>query len=322
MQFFANLYSLSPHWGYITSGGTQGNEQGLYMGRHVLEKHGKPILYFSEEAHYSIASLSKVLGLESCVIQSKANGEMDYQDLKQKLNPQRPTLFSLSIGTTFKGAIDRIEIIQSLVREKKVKHVFYHADAALFGGYLPFYQSGTKPNLNFQKYPYDSIAVSGHKFFGSPIPLGIFLIREEYLHNMKSEYIEYIHSYNVTIPCSRSALNTLILWWIIATTPKEMFVREANQMLANAHYFYDELRKRHYPVWLNAHSNTVIFKAPSPELCERWTLSLQTCTKLGHLAYAIMMQHVDKKMINEFLNELDQEKSKTKVKIVKLNDPN
>ena len=47
LQFFANLYSIKPHWGYITSGGTQGNEQGLYIGRQVLEKYGHPIIYFS-----------------------------------------------------------------------------------------------------------------------------------------------------------------------------------------------------------------------------------------------------------------------------------
>jgi histidine decarboxylase len=119
LQFFANLYSLKPHWGYITSGGTQGNEQGLYMGRNILEKYGKPILYFSEEAHYSIASLSQVLGLDARIIQAKPNGEMDYQDLKEKLDRHRPALFSLSIGTTFKGAIDRIEVIQSIVQEKE-----------------------------------------------------------------------------------------------------------------------------------------------------------------------------------------------------------
>jgi histidine decarboxylase len=310
LQFFAHLYSLNPHWGYITSGGTQGNEQGLYMGRHVLEKYGRPILYFSEDAHYSIASLSKVLELDCCVIHSQSSGEMDYADLDQKLDPARPALFSLSIGTTFKGAIDRIEKVEAIVRKKKVAHVFYHADAALFGGYLPFYPDETKPDLNFQKYPYDSIAVSGHKFFGSPTPLGIFLIREEHVHAMEAEYIEYIHSHNMTLPCSRSALNTLIFWWIITTTPREEFIRESVQMIENARYFYEELQKRQYPVWLNPYSNTLFFKAPAEEMSKRWTLSLFTCPQLGPLAHAIMMQHVDKEMIDQFLSELEQEQKK------------
>lgn len=307
IEYFAKIFSLSRSWGYITSGGTQGNEQGLYMGRVALAKFGQPILYFSEEAHYSIGSLGKILGLEICKVDSQPTGEMDYEDLKRKLNAKRPALFSLSIGTTFKGGIDRIEIIQSLVQAKGVEHVFYHADAALFGGYLPFYSSSTKPDLNFEKHPYDSIAVSGHKFFGSPTPLGIFLIRYEYVEALHGEYIEYIHTHNVTIPCSRSSLNTLIFWWTVTTTPKEEFRREIEVIMENAHYLYTQLKKRHYPVWLNSDSNTVYFKAPSLELCKHWTLSLFTCDKLGPLAHAIIMQHVDREMIDEFLQELDHE---------------
>lgn len=307
LQFFAQLYAIKPYWGYITSGGTQGNEQGLYMGRNVLEKHGHPILYYSEEAHYSIATLSKVLGLETIVIRSKENGEMIYVDLKEKLEPNRPALFSLSIGTTFKGAIDRIEIIDAIVKEKNIKHVFYHADAALFGGFLPFYQGQGKPDLNFEKYPYDSIAVSGHKFFGSPTPLGIFLIRERYLQSIKAEYIEYIHSNNMTLPCSRSALSTLTFWWMIATTYFEEFVKDSNELIHNAEYLYQGLQDLKYPSWLNPYSNTIFFKAPSFMLSKRWTLSLFTCPQLGPIAHAIIMQHVNKHMIDKFLQDMRQE---------------
>ena len=84
---------------------------------------------------------------------------------------------------------------------------------------------------------------------------------------------------------------------------------EANQILDNAVYLFAELKKRHYPVWLNPHSNTVYFKAPSLPLCRRWSLSLMTCRCLGHLAHAIVMQHVDRKMIDQFLEELDEERT-------------
>lgn len=315
LDYFADLFALRPHWGYITSGGTQGNEQGLYMGRQALAKFGTPILYFSEEAHYSIASLGRVLGLESCTIAVKPTGEMDYEDLKAKLNPDRPALFSLSIGTTFKGAIDRIEIVDPIVKAKGVKKVFYHADAALFGGYLPFCSAPHKPDLNFAKFPYDSIAVSGHKFFGSPTPLGIFLIRYDHIYALEGEYIEYVHTQNLTIPCSRSALNTLILWWTISTTPKAAFIEQADEIMKSAHYFYKQLQIRNCPVWLNPFSNTLFFKAPSHEICERWTLSLFTCPKLGLLAHAIVMQHVTKEMIDAFLRELDRSRLTPRTRI-------
>ncbi len=307
LQFFAGLLSIKSHWGYVTSGGTQGNEQGLYIGRQVLAKYGKPILYFSEEAHYSIASLARILGIETHIIKSQLTGEMDYQDLAQKLDPTRPALFSLSIGTTFKGAIDSIETIQQIIQEKGVQHVFYHADAALFGGYLPFHSNPAKPDLNFSRYPYDSIAVSGHKFFGSPFPMGFFLTHEKYTHLLEGEYIEYINAHNLTIPCSRSAFSSLVLWWTIATTPFTEFVHQADGLIANAKYLKQQLDERHYPAWLNPFSNTVYFQLPSPDLCSQWCLATMTCSRLGPLAHIVVMQHVSKKMIDVFLHALDDE---------------
>ena len=303
LEYFSKLFKIKDYWGYVTSGGTQGNEQGLYLGRESLAKDGKPILYFTEDAHYSIASLGKILSIEMRIIRSFGNGEMDEADLMRKLDSERPALFSLSIGTTFKGAIDRIETVQQIVRQKGLTHVFYHADAALFGGYLPFYSDSSKPNLDFEKFPYDSIAVSGHKFFGSPTPLGVFLTKAKYATELKGDYIEYIHSQNITIPCSRSSLNTLIFWWTLMTTPQTEFKKAADKMIEHAEYFYGELKKRNHPVWLNPHSNTVFFKAPSQEVVDHWTLSTYTCPKLGPLAHAIVMPHVTKEMIDEFLNE-------------------
>ncbi len=308
VEYFSHLFSIPHPWGYVTSGGTQGNEQGLYIGREVLKSHGSPLLYFSEEAHYSIASLGKVLGLESRMIPCRSNGEMDEKALAHQLDPRRPVLFSLSIGTTFKGAIDRIEQIDPVIKGKGIEHVYYHADAALFGGYLPFISNPGKPDLNFETERYDSIAVSGHKFFGSPVPLGIFLTRSPHMKMLEAEYIEYIRSPNVTIPCSRSSLNTLIFWWLITTTPVQEFIREAERILDLARYFYEELKKRKYPAWLNPYSNTLYFKAPSLALSRRWTLSLCSCRHLGPLAHAIVMQHVNKEMIDHFLEELDKER--------------
>lgn len=37
VDFFAELFNVAKPWGYVTSGGTQGNEQGLYIGRQFLK---------------------------------------------------------------------------------------------------------------------------------------------------------------------------------------------------------------------------------------------------------------------------------------------
>lgn len=307
LDYFAALYGLENYWGYVTSGGTQGNEQGLYMGREFLSRYGKPILYFSEEAHYSISSLANLLGIEYRKILPEVTGEMKLSDLEKQLEVQRPALFSLSIGTTFKGGIDAIEAVQELVQKKGIEHVYYHADAALFGGYLPFLKEEEAPSLNFSEHPYDSIAVSGHKFFGSPVPLGICLVKKEYLNSLKGEFIQYIDTHNLTIPCSRSSLNTLIFWWILSTKKVEVLQKEAEEVLRCARYLYAALKKRHYPVWLNPYSNTVYFQRPSHALCDHWSLATMDCPVLGPLAHVVVMQHIDETMIQKFLKDLDQE---------------
>ena len=49
--------------------------------------------------------------------------------------------------------------------------------------------------------PIDSIAVSGHKFLGCPMPCGITLTRKEHIAKMSQE-IEYLNSVDTTIMVS------------------------------------------------------------------------------------------------------------------------
>lgn len=305
---FATLYKLplEKAWGYTTTGGTLGNEQGLYLGRENLRKHGKVMLYVSEEAHYSIRSLAKVLDIEIRIIKCQANGEMNYEELRKAIDPLRPALFSVSIGTTFKGAIDDITQIHEIVKQKGVKYSYFHADAALFGGHLSFLNDPAAPKIDFQNSPFDSCAVSGHKFFGSPIPVGFFLVKREHISLLQEDYIEYINSSNVTIPCSRSALSTLILWWLLQTKSDE-YPSEAKMLLDNALYLQNRLEAIGVRAHLNAYSNTVYFSCPSKSLCEKWFLATTHCSHLGALAHVVVMQHVSKELLDSFVLDMQKE---------------
>ena len=57
---FAGLMRLDPElaWGYVTSGGTEGNLYGLYLAREMFSN---GIFYFSEETHYSVLKNLRVL---------------------------------------------------------------------------------------------------------------------------------------------------------------------------------------------------------------------------------------------------------------------
>lgn len=306
LAIFAKLLKLPEdnYWGYITSGGTLGNEQGLMMGRNRLRAYGTPILYFSEDSHFSVQSLARLLSLEYRLIPSLENGEIDYTKLEQQLDLTRPALISVTIGTTFKGAIDNVEKIVKILKEKNIAHYHIHADAALFGGYLP-YLGDSSSIVDLSQVPIDTIAISGHKFFGTPLPMGIFLTRKDELKELSKDFIEYIDAENITIPCSRNTFNTLLFWWIMRTKSFQSWQRDAHQLIDNATYLVIELKKRGIPVWINPNSNIVFFRAPSEEVCKKWSLAQVHCKDLGHLAHIVVMQHVTTSVINEFLRDLN-----------------
>ena len=64
---FAGLMRIDPDeaWGYVTSGGTEGNLYGLYLAR---EMYPNGIFYFSEETHYSVLKNVRLLNARYIMI--------------------------------------------------------------------------------------------------------------------------------------------------------------------------------------------------------------------------------------------------------------
>jgi histidine decarboxylase len=177
---FASLYGFKPKeaWGFLTHSGTDSNMHGLYMGRTLLKKRSglMPKIYFTKEAHYSIQILRDLMSIDWVEVDACPDGSMDAEALAQQLAAHRnyPALVVATVGTTFKGAIDSIDAVQSKLRGRDA---FLHVDAALFGGYFPHTEFAAElfhraaSNTPGKKQPqYDSLAVSCHKFFGFPAP--------------------------------------------------------------------------------------------------------------------------------------------------------
>ena len=114
---FTELFHLEPEkaWGYVTSGGTEGNLYGLFMAR---ETHPTGTVYFSQDTHYSIPKAVRILGMKSVTVRSQPNGQTDYQDLKTRLalnTKEEPAIIVANIGTTMKGAVDDLRSINAIL---------------------------------------------------------------------------------------------------------------------------------------------------------------------------------------------------------------
>ena len=292
-------------WGIVTFSGTDGNNHGIYFGTKYLEKktQQRPVLYVSDAAHYSSRRLADLQHLDLRLIPSDIHGCMIPEELEKNLVPERPALVVYAMGTTFKGGVDDISALNAVLAKHPGMAVYRHIDAALFGGYIPYTEY--RDILNRKKTPFESIAISGHKFFGMDEPAGFFLTSMEVKNNQNPFNISYLNCSMPMINCSRSAMTPLKFWWILQHTSAEDFSLQTAQMLENAAWLKEQLDRIGWKAWLEPMSNTVYFRRPPRELVKKYDLAPEYDEQLGgELSHIVVMQHVTKERLQVFLEEL------------------
>ena len=291
------------HWGVVTNGGTDGNLHGIYFGRKTLEAKSElpPILYVSAEAHYSVQKLGDILRIETRIIGVHPTGQMDIEDFRRRLDPTRPALVAIAVGGTFKGAIDDQRAIDRVLKEVKPPACYRHLDVALFGGYLPWLDDPAARELVDQAaMGFDSLAVSGHKFFALNEPAGVFLCRKEILQHLTKLTVPYLGGIVMpTISCSRSGFDVLKLYWRIMTTGPAGFRAEANHVLAMTAKLLAALAARGVEAHANPWSNTVYFRRPREEVVHRCCMA---CS--GEFSHVVVMQYFDEELVERLADEI------------------
>lgn len=308
IEYFAPLYgfTLDDVWGIVTHSGTDGNNHGIYFGTNYLRNRTglEPIVYVSDEAHYSNLRLAHLQNLEVRLIKSDPMGRMIPEELEKALDTGRPALIIYAMGSTFKGAIDDMPALNALLaRHPEIPGIYRHVDAALFGGYLPF--TRYRDMVNRTAVGYESIAISGHKFFGIDSPSGLFFCTREIYDNQSDFNVTYLNSNMRMISCSRDAVQPLKFWWLIKKVGAEGWTRQAEQMMDCADYLKRRLDAIGWTAWKNEFSNTVFFKRPSPEIVARYTLAQGHDDRFGgDLAHVVVMQQVTREKIDGFIDAL------------------
>ncbi|BDR15161.1 histidine decarboxylase [Vibrio sp. STUT-A11] len=287
ISFFSQLFKISHQesWGYISNGGTEGNLFSCYLARELFPT---SYIYYSEETHYSVDKIARLLNITARKIPSLTNGEIDYQRLVKQIKKDKqnnPIIFA-NIGTTMRGAIDNIERIQldlaTIGLEKK--NYYIHADAALSGMIMPFVD---------QPHPYsfedgiDSISVSGHKMIGSPIPCGIVLAKR-YMVDQISVEVDYISSRDQTISGSRNGHSALFMWTAIKSHSFSDWQDKVHLCLDMAEYTVQRFQAAGINAWRNKNSNTVVLPCPSEPVWRKYSLA-----NSGDVAHIVTMPHLD-----------------------------
>lgn len=296
VEQFARLTHARPDetWGYVTNGGTEGNMYALYLARELF---ADGVVYYSRDTHYSVAKILHVLNMPNTKVPSLPNGEIDYARLAEAIGRRRdaPPIIVANIGTTMKGAVDNVERIGEILDSFGLQRRYIHADAALGGMILPFLP---KPQAFDFAAGVDSIAISGHKMIGSPVPCGVVLAKRANVTRI-ARAIEYIGTLDTTLSGSRNAITPLFLWYAIKTRGRVGFERMIAGCLRMADYAIARFKDIGIRAWRNPDSITVVFPRPAPALVEQWQLAVQ-----DDIAHIVTMPHVDERRIDGLMESL------------------
>ena len=216
---FGELFGFKDPWGYINTGGTEGNMQGFRMGREYLTRNDSQspqVCIISKEAHYSVSKSAKILNIPTITIPTTLNGEMIISEFKnqlEKIPPKSSLLIGITIGTTMKGGIDNYQEIHELLT-KRGAPFYIHADLACYGILYRF--CWHTRDLDYFKTKFssyvNSFSISGHKLLSIPDACGIFVTTKEMLHKSfgeDSDPVPYIGSGDYTICGSRNGRHAL-----------------------------------------------------------------------------------------------------------------
>ncbi|SDY36423.1 histidine decarboxylase [Pseudomonas sp. NFIX28] len=299
MAYFSELFDirLEDSWGYVTNGGTEGNMFGCYLGRELFPD---GTFYYSKDTHYSVAKIVKLLRIKCRAVESLPNGEIDYDDLLAKIaadNERHPIIF-VNIGTTMRGAVDNIAVIQHRLQQAGIarKDYYLHADAALSGMILPFVD---QPQPFTFADGIDSICVSGHKMIGSPIPCGIVVAKRDNVERISVD-VDYISASDKTISGSRNGHTPMMMWAALRSYSPAQWRRRVQHSLVIAQHAVDRMQAAGIAAWRNENSITVVFPCPSARIAKKYSLATS-----GDNAHLITTpHHRDTRMVDALIDEI------------------
>jgi histidine decarboxylase len=284
-------------WGYVTSGATEGNLCALYIARRTRPD---AVVYHSDAAHYSVPKSVDLLAMPAEVVQTNRRGEMDYADLRAKVQAHggRPAVVVANAGTTMTEAIDDVWRIGGVLDDLEVSQRFIHVDAALAG--LPLALLGPfvdRPGFDFADGA-DSMIVSGHKFVGSPLPCGVVVVRSR--HDISARtLVPYIGATDTTISGSRSGHTSLLLWYALRQYGIDGLRQRADRCRRLAEYTHAKLTELGWEAYRNPYAFTVVLRTPPPPVMARWVLA-----SADGWSHIVCMPGVSPRQIDAFVSDL------------------
>jgi histidine decarboxylase len=283
-------------WGYVTTGGSEGNLYALHLARNVVPR---AVVYYADSAHYSIDKAIQLLDMTSVRIRADQWGQIDYDDLTVQIDRRRdrPAVVVATVGTTMTEAVNDVRRVNAILDNLAVRERFVHADAALSGLTLATIAPDHRPGFDLGDGA-DSIAVSGHKFLGSPFPCGVVIVKASHRNRIARD-VSYLASPDATITGSRSGHGALVMWYAIQRWGIVGLRERAENARLVAAYAKQRLDDIGWPSFRHEHALTVVLKSPPEQVKRKWTLATA-----GEWSHLITMPGITRHTVDALIEDI------------------
>ena len=293
---------LKGGYGYLTSGGTEGNITSLWIARNYTKK-TKVLL--TKTAHFSILKAINLLGMKGEYVKVNDQYQMDIEDLKEKLDDNTACIVT-SAGSTELGIIDPIEKISDIAEDKFIVHV----DAAFGGFVIPYLSHLKKYKFDFSLKSVKTLLADFHKMGMAPVPSSVLLLRnQKMMESIKFETPYLSANYNYTLlgtkPSGAVAASYAALYLLGENGYKEI----VNRCWKNTLYMKNKLEKLGIKPIIDPIMNIITAKTKNSKKIQEnlyekgYYVSL---VKDPPGLRFVIMPHIKKVHIDNLINELEK----------------
>jgi tyrosine decarboxylase/aspartate 1-decarboxylase len=294
----ANLHGLNQASGLVVTGGTEANILALWAARNTTKK--KKVIV-PETAHFSLDKACNLLGLEVIKARVDEGKCVDIGDVESKVDADTCALVGVA-GTTEYGTVDDIRGLSKIAIDKGV---CLHVDAAFGGFVLPFLKDlGYPVSFELPENGPDSITLDPHKMGLVPIPCGCIIFKDHKILESIGAKAPYLtQKKQHTIVGTRTGASAAAAFALFKLLGREGYREIVKECMENTLYLHKGVLELGFSA-RKPTMNILVFKSDDNtygDLSKKgWQLST---TRDGEIRI-IVMSHVTKTVIEEFLNDL------------------
>lgn len=300
--------------GYVTQGGTEANIQAMWVYRNYFKKerkakHEEIAIITSADTHYSAYKGSDLLNIDIIKVPVEFYSRKIQEDtldsiVKEAKEIGKKYFIVISnMGTTMFGSVDDPDLYANIFDKYNLEYKI-HVDGA-FGGFI--YPINNKEcKTDFSNKNVSSITLDGHKMLQAPYGTGVFVCRQNLIHNTLTKEATYIENLDVTLSGSRSGSNAVAIWMVLASYGPYGWMEKINKLRNRTEWLCEQLNDMGIKYYKEDSMNIVTIEEQyvNKEIAEKYFLVPEVHNLTNKWYKIVVMEHVELDILNSLVYDL------------------